>query len=87
MWRRLDHPNVVPLQGIIISPLRLILDWMPGGDLMVYIKKIPDAYLPGIVGLSLPNCALRSYPFSCRTLLKASTTSTLVKSSLGILRG
>ena len=87
MWKHLNHPNITPFQGIIVAPLSLVLDWMPGGDLMIYIKQSPDAYRPGLVGLSLPSRTLRSRPFSYRTLLKVSTTSTLVKSSLEILRG
>ena len=42
IWKRLTHPNIVPLLGITITPFQLISNWMPGGDLPVYIKKHPD---------------------------------------------
>ena len=52
MWKRLKHQNIVPLMGIALTPLRLISEWMPGGDLTEHIKKHPDADRPGLVGVS-----------------------------------
>ena len=49
MWKRLTHPNIVPLIGITSNPLQLVSDWMPGGDLTEYIKKRPDADRLGLV--------------------------------------
>ena len=43
MWKRLTHPNIVPLLGITFTPFQLISNWMPGGDLPDYIKKNSDA--------------------------------------------
>ena len=43
MWKRLEHRNIVPLLGITPTPLQLISEWMPGGDLTEYIKKNPGA--------------------------------------------
>ncbi|KAF9643033.1 kinase-like protein [Thelephora ganbajun] len=42
IWKRLEHPNILPLLGVTTSPLQLISDWMSGGDLQEYIKKHPD---------------------------------------------
>ena len=53
MWKRLMHPNIVPLRGITITPFQLISDWMPGGDLPDYIKKHPDAHRLGLVSALL----------------------------------
>jgi serine/threonine protein kinase len=54
MWKRLDHPNIVPLLGVKISPrLQLISDWMPGGDLPEYIKMHSDADRFGLVSATL----------------------------------
>ena len=39
MWKRLDHPNILPLLGITFTPFQLISNWMSGGDLPDYIKK------------------------------------------------
>ena len=52
MWKRLKHPNVVPLLGTTISPFQLISPWMPGGDLLEYIKNNSDAYRLGLVRAS-----------------------------------
>jgi serine/threonine protein kinase len=53
MWKRLTHPNIVPLLGTTIAPFQLISNWMPGGDLLEYIKKNPDTYRLGLVRAAL----------------------------------
>ena len=50
MWKRLTHPNIVPLLGITITPIQLISTWMSGGGLVEYIKKHPDTDRLGLVG-------------------------------------
>jgi len=50
MWKRLTHPNIVPLLGITLTPFQLISDWMPG-DLPKYIKKNSDVDRLGLVGV------------------------------------
>ena len=51
MWKRLKHKNIVPLLGITPSPLQLISEWIPSGDLTEYLKKNPDADRLGLVGV------------------------------------
>ncbi|KAF9643878.1 hypothetical protein BDM02DRAFT_3191109 [Thelephora ganbajun] len=51
MWKRLKHPNIVPLLGVTIAPLQLISTWMPGGNLPEYIKTHPDADRLEFVGV------------------------------------
>ena len=54
MWKRLTHPNIIPLLGAIISPrLQLISDWMSGGELPEYINKHPDQDRLVLVGIPL----------------------------------
>ena len=53
MWKRLRHPNIVPLLGITLEPLQLISAWMPGGELKDYITKNPDVDQLGLVGTPL----------------------------------
>ena len=77
VWKHLEHHNIVPLLGIIPTPLQLISKWMPGGDLPEYIKKNPDADRLDLVNTPavVSNLALTpatSYPIS----LKAFTFST-----------
>jgi serine/threonine protein kinase len=43
VWKRLDHPNIVPFKGVTLNPLQLVSDWMPGGELREYVKKNPNA--------------------------------------------
>ncbi|KAF9644146.1 kinase-like protein [Thelephora ganbajun] len=49
MWKRLTHPNIVPLLGITTTPFQLISDWMSGGDLPGYIAKNPDVDRIGLL--------------------------------------
>ena len=51
-WKCLEHPNIVPLLGINItpSPPQLISGWISGGNLTEYIKDHPGADRPGLVG-------------------------------------
>ena len=66
MWKRLMHPNILPLLGVTIVPFQLVSNWMSGGDLPDYIKKNPDADRLGLVGVppvaiapgSLPRCQI-----------------------------
>lgn len=51
VWKRLTHPNILPLLGTTITPLQLVSDWMPGGDLPSYLKKNPNADQVGLVGV------------------------------------
>jgi len=52
MWKRLTHPNILPLLGVTIAPLQLISNWMSGGDLPEYIEKHSNADLLVLVGVS-----------------------------------
>lgn len=54
MWKRLDHPNIVPFKGITLDPLQLVSEWMPGGELRNYIKQNPDTSRINLVGSFLP---------------------------------
>ena len=52
MWKRLKHPNIIPLLGITIFPqLQLVSEWMTGGDLPGYIKENPSSDRLGLVSI------------------------------------
>jgi hypothetical protein len=51
VWKRLTHPNILPLLGITVAPLQLISDWMSAGDLPGYIKKNPGVDRLELVGV------------------------------------
>jgi len=51
MWKRLTHPNIVPLLGITLAPPQLVSEWVPGGTLLNYIGAHPDADRLELVGL------------------------------------
>ena len=53
--KHIAHPNIVPLLGVIVDPLELISDWMPGGDLTTYIINHSDADRHSLV--SFPSTA------------------------------
>ncbi|KAF9643876.1 kinase-like protein [Thelephora ganbajun] len=62
MWKRLKHPNIVPLLGVTITPLQLISTWMPGGNLPEYIKTHPNAdRLEFLSDVAKGLCYLHSY--------------------------
>ena len=63
MWKHLAHPNVVPFLGMTFTPIQLISEWVPGGDLTEHIKKYPSADRLSIVGVLYPR------PFSVPRLL------------------
>jgi len=52
VWKHLNHPNIVPFQGITTIPLQLVSDWMPGGDLTEYTNRTPDVDRLRLVGPS-----------------------------------
>ena len=78
MWKRLEHPNIVPFLGITSTPLQLVSMWMPGGDLTEHITKYPNADRLGLVSVNsvLPDSALIP-AISCVMSLKAFAFSTL----------
>lgn len=45
VWKRLNHPNVVPALGAApdIAELCVVSPWMPDGDLLQYLGKNPGA--------------------------------------------
>ncbi|KAJ3565272.1 hypothetical protein NP233_g7743 [Leucocoprinus birnbaumii] len=45
IWRKLDHPNVVPLYGIFYeeSDIYSVSPWMENGTISTYLKNNPDA--------------------------------------------
>ena len=51
IWKRLKHPNILPLLGVTITPLQLISNWMSGGDLPEYIQKHSDTDRLRLVGV------------------------------------
>jgi len=54
VWKYLQHRNIVPLLGVISTPvqsLQLISEWMPGGVLTDYIKSHPIADRFSLVGV------------------------------------
>ena len=49
VWKRLNHPNVVPFRGVTFEPLQLISEWMPGGELREYVKNNRGTSLVSLV--------------------------------------
>jgi serine/threonine protein kinase len=54
MWKRLIHPNVLPLLGVTIDSFQLISSWMSGGHLLGYIQNNSDADRLALVGTPPP---------------------------------
>jgi len=49
IWKRLEHPNIVPFLGITSVPPQRISAWMPNGNLTEYVKQHPSADRLGLV--------------------------------------
>ena len=51
MWKRLQHPNVVPFLGFgsVAPPFSLVYPWMFNGSLSEYARKNPDVDKLGLV--------------------------------------
>jgi len=66
VWKRLNHPNIVPFMGVTFEPLQLVSEWMPGGELREYVKKDRDTDLISLVGRSSSISAQRLIPLPSR---------------------
>jgi serine/threonine protein kinase len=53
VWKRLNHPNVLPTLGAgpDIAELCVVSPWMPDGHLLQYLKKYPGAPRVSIVSV------------------------------------
>ena len=59
IWRRLSHPNVLPVLGVSpkLSPLCIISEWMIDGNIMDFTDKHPEVNplrLVRIISVSFP---------------------------------
>ena len=57
--KHLKHPNIVPLLGAATEPLELISEWMPGGELLGYLARRPDADRLSLVCFLSTRCPTR----------------------------
>ncbi|KAF9789156.1 kinase-like domain-containing protein, partial [Thelephora terrestris] len=65
VWRRLNHPNIVPFKGVTFDPLQLMSEWIPGGELRLYIREHPEANL---ISLLLGVAKGLGYLHSCNVI-------------------
>ncbi|KAF9641912.1 kinase-like protein, partial [Thelephora ganbajun] len=49
VWKRLNHPNIVPFKGVTFEPLQLVSEWMPGGELREYVRGNREANLVNLL--------------------------------------
>ena len=54
LWKRLEHKSIVRLFGMTSTPLQLVSEWIPGGDLTEYVGKHPETDRPGLVRVFPP---------------------------------
>ena len=88
MWKRSEHPNIVPLLGVTVVPLQLVSVWMPSGDLLEYIERNSSVNRLSLVGSS--RATLNSAPTPLArflTLLSVSATYIPVALSMETSRG
>ena len=78
VWKRLTHPNILPLLGITTAPFQLISSWVSGGNLLQYVQKHPEADQLKLVSVLFRcDCPMRDPITSCPTSLMASVTCIL----------
>jgi hypothetical protein len=73
VWKRLNHPNIVPFHGVTLRPLQLVSNWMQAAELTECIKNTPKTNRLGLVGV-LPTALVKfasSLFSSCVMLLRA----------------
>ena len=61
MWRRLQHPNIVPFLGVpspIPQPFEVACGLTENGRITEYVRKNPAVDRIGLVSGSLPTAAL-----------------------------
>ena len=53
LWKRLSHPNVLPVLGVSpkLAPLCVITEWMIDGNIMDFTSKHPEVNRLRIVRL------------------------------------
>ncbi|KAF9778328.1 kinase-like domain-containing protein, partial [Thelephora terrestris] len=49
IWKRLEHPNIVPFISVTQNPMQFVSGWMPNGTLTDYVNKNPDADRIGLL--------------------------------------
>ena len=53
VWKRLNHPNLIPFIGVTTNPLQIISDWVPNVTLTEFVEGTP-----GVVRISLVSSSL-----------------------------
>jgi len=76
VWKRLAHPNIVPLLGVTLIPFQSISVWMPGGDLSEYISMNPCVSRLGLVSFHRAILDYETDPPRYLTSQTVSATST-----------
>ena len=68
VWKRMDHPNIIPFCGVTLDPPQLVSSWMQGGDLTEYINKHPESNRFGLV--SVFPCSRGFGTLTCSTVVR-----------------
>ena len=57
MWKRLQHPNIVPFLGISteMPPFEIVYDWMEHGGIAEYVRLHPTVDRIFLVSEFLPS--------------------------------
>ena len=88
VWKRLSHPNVLPLLGVSVSKdpqhFRIITEWMPNGDVTEYIGSNPEVNRLRLVSPAI--CLPRGYAYVPRQVSDAASGVTYLH-KLGIAHG
>lgn len=64
MWKRLQHPNIVPFLGVPskVPPFEIICEWMENDRITEYARKHPEVNPVDLVSESVSTVTT---PFEC----------------------
>ena len=77
IWRRLSHPNVLPVLGVSpkLFPLCIVSEWMIDGNIMDFVSKHPEVNRLRLVReISVFLSRILKYPVSSRKQRKDCST-------------
>ena len=90
IWKRLSHPNVLPLLGVSVSKspqyFRIISEWMPNGNVTEYTRSNPEANRLRLVSPPYTPCEVFAEALNNRQLSEVASGVTYLH-ELGIAHG
>jgi len=61
VWKRLQHPNIVPFLGVPsrVPPFEIVCEWMENDRITEFVRKHPEVDRVGLVSKSISAVSVR----------------------------